>query len=896
MTIHGQFRDNQNRLIDVTIESSKGDEQITVGENGLFFGDTPVTVGYDIDDTFEHIIRKSAQINFVTKNYLGDKLFADNARDITVTIKRSTTVLFFGYVDPNTFNQPFVAGLDEFSINCIDYLSTLQYYKYRNATILNYDSLKSTSSIVTFKSILQNIFSGYTVVYDGSKTISTNKNIFAETSIDELNMYESDYDSIWTQEETLNNILQYFNLHIIQEGKTFYIFDWQTIKSKSTAKWVNVNTNANVTRSIKSVTINQSKFGDSDTNISIADVFNQVSVECPLNSQDTLIVSPLEKNNLSSLYSGKQLYMTEYISEGSGDDANKAINNIVNGRPTDYKEAKEYNWYLQLKTNPNWKLYINGTDTIESIYEQNTNGEYINQWKVPKYLAEHQCTPAIISLGNVEIKGSQVQDNSPVSKIDMNNYLYVSVNGNEVDKENEQSPTVSTLQNKSPLIEYIGKTSGGIYSPTDDDTINYFVFSGRIMLQPLVYESSNTIASKQNNFETIRQNGCRKSEGQTANVPKYDSHIPWDSIPVPIWNNLVKSDNNSEGRYYTRKFYTVEKPSDTPSSYLTDGTFGVQPWTNDKSAKGYDYNYTSEGDGTDKFSKVPIFECELIIGNKRLIETNIDMYGNSTFKWVELGSEPTETIDGITYTKKTFSLGINPKIDDFIIGQEYDIQNTINYTMNVDAEGTAIPIKKSDNLSGQVTFRILGLVNTTWNDITRRHPTWFRHTTWNSYTKFILAHTQNVIIKDFECKIYSNNTLSDNEGNDTLVYVSAENDRFINEQDFEFAFITQPTSKECVKKGIKTAVNLNAVVNATTSLNLQNITFGGETAKAEEHYINQYYNEYCSPKIILETTLHDNNEIFCSVYSWSYLGKSFIPLSIQKDIKYNKATVKLKEV
>lgn len=71
------------------------------------------------------------------------------------------------------------------------------------------------------------------------------------------------------------------------------------------------------------------------------------------------------------------------------------------------------------------------------------------------------------------------------------------------------------------------------------------------------------------------------------------------------------------------------------------------------------------------------------------------MYGNSTFEWVKLGEEPsTVDTDGNTGKITTFALGINPKIDDFIIGQEYSLQNTVKYDMNVDAEGTAIPIKK----------------------------------------------------------------------------------------------------------------------------------------------------------------------------------------------------------
>ena len=57
--------------------------------------------------------------------------------------------------------------------------------------------------------------------------------------------------------------------------------------------------------------------------------------------------------------------------------------------------------------------------------------------------------------------------------------------------------------------------------------------------------------------------------------------------------------------------------------------------------------------------------------------------------------------------------------------------------MNLDAKGTAIPIKKSDALSGAVVFRILGPVNLTWNDITRRHPSFWRHTKWYNNTKFL---------------------------------------------------------------------------------------------------------------------------------------------------------------
>lgn len=125
------------------------------------------------------------------------------------------------------------------------------------------------------------------------------------------------------------------------------------------------------------------------------------------------------------------------------------------------------------------------------------------------------------------------------------------------------------------------------------------------------------------------------------------------------------------------------------------------------------YNWTGWGDGTDKYSKLPIIECELIIGNKRLVEYDMDEYGNSKFQWcpVNGGIETTYVdTDGQTktYLKQTFSLGVNPKIGDKILCTQFKLQNTVDYRFNIDAEGTAIPIKKSDNLSGAVMFRILG--------------------------------------------------------------------------------------------------------------------------------------------------------------------------------------------
>lgn len=922
MYIHGEFRDFNDNLCSVHIVSDNDrSTEIVIGENGLFFDDDPVTIEQNVENTFTHILQTSCTINFVTENYIGGALFANNSRNIVVNVYRGNTCIFAGFIEPNVFTQPFALALEEFSINCTDALSTLQYYNYNNANASNYDELKETSDSISFYSIFSNMFSdllhidlknGSTgkVYYDISKGISKGreKNVFTDLQINESYLYGKTYDDIFTSEEVLTEMMKYLNLHIVQYGLDFYIFDWNTIKQKKT-NWYIINTNTNATTSPSNISLTSDMHASSDTSISIADVFNQISVKDKIEDMETVIESPLDDKTLTSPYSNKQKYMTEFISEGSGDTAHDAMWDMLKGNATGYDSASQIDWYMQYMSNPNWKCYINKTTTVDDMLKTSSfykNGKQINQHLIAKYLRDNQCVPAIFSLGSVKRK-AEANDNSLVSKVDMNNYLYISINGNETDTENGNSPTNTTIESHEGMIKYTNSNSGGSFSPVDAETTNYLVFSGKLLLQPIVYETGTNYASTSNNFQAIiNNNGFSKSEGEHAFVPHYTPIEPIHGIYIPQ-NNLVKSDNNGEGRYYVRKFYTPENPNDVPTSYMTSGNGGVQPWTEDKSAHGYEFNYSSIGDGSDKISKIPILECELIIGNKRCVEIDMDMYGNSSFVWVDKNTGVNQTYvdengNTQTYVKKTFSLGVNPSIGDFIIGDEYDIQNTIDFTMNLNGnvEGTAIPIKMSDALSGNIEFKILGPINLTWNNVTRRHPTFFRHTKWYQDTKYILSHTQNIIIKDFECKVFSdsgkNNITQDND----LVYVSDEIDKYVNKKDdIEFKFITQLTSEECFEKGVKQSINKNSIFSSTTNLPITSIynSITNETAKPEEHYVNQYYLAYSVPKVILDTELHDNSVVNqFNIYYCKPLNKSFFVQSMSTNVRRCKKHITLKEL
>lgn len=915
MLFQGQFRDINNTLYTVKILSDNDSSTTrTIGEDGLFFAAEPVIINGESKDTFTQMLVKSCEINLVANDYIGDELWAANARSIVVNVFKEDTCIFAGYVEPNVFNQPFAKPLEEITLNCIDAISILQYYNYKNALPNNFDSIRQNTTTASFQSMLEDMFALFTsldidgnhtirLLYDKSKGLTQgNENtIFSDLGMAESFIIGDEIDDVWTQEEVLKEILKYLNLHIVQQGFDFYIFDWNTLKTRRNT-WYDVLTNTSVTiRTPQTLTLTSDMHGADDTNITVDDVYNQISVKCKLENEDTIIVNPLDKNDLDSLYSAKQLYCREYQTyvekKQHGYYASQNFRNMLLGMALEYNDkyaSTTTDWYIRAMINKNWLLHPNnGQGDSTDLYEQDANGVYYNQWKVAKNVYDNRLTPCIFQLGSVERDAKQA-DNSPIGKVSMTPYFYISVNGNKDDDPLTCEPTSLELENHSPMIEYLGGGAGSTYSPSDDLTTNYMVFSGKIQLQPVL-----NYKATYGQLHTLAVDSVEHPEREMEDLMQIALYAS-----VPSDKEVEDNDKDEKGRLYTQKFYTMQYPTDPIDEVMyIHGMYSLNPPCKDVGTKELPYKYSEYEywHRTDQISKLCLLECELIIGNKRLIETDIDEWGNSTFQWVTLGQEPTYVWeeDGQTYKVLTFTLGINPKLDDYIIGTEFDIQNTITVPMNLDTEGTAIPITKEDGISGAVQFRILGPINTTYNEITRRHPTWFRHTRWSTNTKLILAHTQNIILKDFECKVYT-----DNAGNDVmqakdLIYMSDETNQFINKNDSTtFNFITQLSGEECLEKGIKAGININAVVDMNTGTPINSIynATTNETAKAEEHFVNNYYLEYSVPRIIMEATMHTEDINWRNTYTSNVLYRNFFIQKQSDNLRLAKSEITFKEI
>lgn len=917
--VYGYFKDIDNNDIQVEIiNNSEETKTVTINEEDSdiwFAGENPVTITQDVENEFQTILSKQCTINLLCNSYVGDLFFAENARDVTVTVTKYMKtgmlvrrfVMFYGYVEPVTFSQGFAHEIESFTLNCHDILGTLEYLNYKDVTLSDYDQVKANAKNVSFKEILLDILDGYNVWYDQSKGVDSSSlnNVFSDLGIFETYMLGETYDDVWTKKDVLDEILRYLNLHIVQDATDFYIFDWETLSTLSDTRWYSIRFNNYKSRQGYLIPLGKDDYAADDTTVSISDVYNQIQVTDELEALDTIIESPLDSDTLSSFYRKPVKYMEEYIAEGEGSRAKEAFEILFNGyywQSTDFDGAHQYNWYVQPMYNKNWRLNTS-TGDINDLIEFDNNGIAINPYKLPLYVNENQLTPLIMKCGSFERK--KTSDNSPAPEMSYTPYLFISILGNDVDSSTLDSPGVtelSALNTRGPMIEYLSNQSGGVFSPADEGT-NYIVFKGKMLLLGRIWECDHWL-----NLHMDTGSGHRFTTNMFIDPPG-----KWYYLPV-YSDKMEDDDDDEKRRYYTRKFFRQENGQDIPLQREQDlpGTVynkdytktktNLMLWPEDKGHRQLKYKWSGFGDSVDRIKKLPILECELIIGDKRLVEYDMDENGNSTFEWVDVdtGKEIRyidENFQEQTTYVKTFTLGVDPRTEnggDWIIGTEFDLQNTTDFI-----DGTAIPVKKSDALSGQIKFNILGPINLTYNEITRKNGNiWYWHTRWYENTKSVLSHLESIIIKDFECKVLVDGQDDVTDDKD-LIYVSDEVDNYISKaDDVTFKFITQLSTEECYEKGVTPSVNQNAVVNISQNLPFRELynALTQEVAKPEEHFVDQYFRIFSKPRVVMQTTLKINTGIsFENLYTATGIDKESYVLGISQDLKMNTATVKLKE-
>lgn len=903
MYIHGSFLSQQSDTITVHIVTGNDRTQtIEIGTEkaDVYFSEDPAEIENEVNDTFDVLLRNSAKIRLLCGNLIKD-LFSTSCRDAVVNIYKNDTCIFAGFIEPQTLSQPYNDRWDELELNCIDALSALQYSKYKNVGALGviYAFVKAEAAQRSFydiaTEILQGVTEGLDILgnqnikfwYDGSKAVDAQTanryQVFRQLSISDLLFLGDDESDVWQQDEVLEELLKYLNLHIVQDGFNFYIFSWESVKAApDKIIWHDIVANSTKTTAQQAVTIALANVADCDTTISIGDVYNQLLLTAKVEDIESVIESPLDDDLLVSPYVNKQKYLTEYSSDGEGKTAYYAMKAMVNGESTNYGGGAITHWYVQVMRNKLWTFPMKGNTDIDIVDYFGSEGT--NQHALPDWLGQAPGA-AIMALGSVKINTAN-DDNSPTSKVNMTNYLVVSVNGNGVDNdENKTYPSVADIQKNIPYAVYTGNKAGGVFSPSDDKTANYIVLSGKVILNPIMAVTGNFSAMREKMGNRPPYQGSGGGGGTTPS-------------PMYFWHKTVPSRNNGDGRYYARQYWQAETP-DKEVSWHEGADSGFYPYTGEGPEE-YEFKYSAVGDSTDTINKVAVLACMLVIGDKCVVETGTD--GQTTdFVWQKY-KERSECQSDDEYYQQCFTIGFDPKIGDKLVGTEFSIQNNIDYKMGIDAEGIAIPITKGDKISGQVRFMILGPVNATWDVITRRHPTFFRHTKWSSSSVPLLAHVSSILIKSFEVKVYSDNGLISNGNDDNdIIYLSDTKETFVNKKDdLEFKINSALTAAECAQLGVSNTVKLSTPLNISTGDGVLEVydRNGNVKAKPEQIYVDSYYTEYHKPRIVMAQKLRDIDNVVSlfNHYRHEALSKEFFVQGIGRNLIEGRADLTLKEI
>ena len=891
MYIHGYYYNQHNEKISVYI-LTHGDrsEEIEIGaEDGdILFTDDPVETVSQVNDTFDHLLLNQANVRLLCRNYVPG-FFCNSCREAVVNIYRGGECLFAGYIEPQVLSQGYNEVYDEVELTCIDALSTLQYAKYRNVGSLgvSYAAVKGSAVQRTFEDIISDILGGayegldilgthsFQMLYDGSKSVSASTDayaVFGCVSINELLFLGDEEDDVWTQEDVLTELLKYLNLHILQDGTAFRIFSWESVRAGQGIAWNDGSRSASQTIDIETKLVS-----GCDTQISIAATYNQLLLTDDVTEVENVIESPLDDHSLVA-QGNYQKYMTEIIAEGEGKTAYNAMKAMCTGGSTDWDNASQVDWFCWPKAVRGWKFHVGGgsADIYDRYPANGTNQQDILNRGMTSGIGACVC-----AFGKIERKNGG-NDNSPVTSISMENYLVISTLGNEEAK----IPTDTQVLAACPVAEYTGNASGGTFSPADEDTVNYIVISGKMVLNPVMEE--------------------------TAPYAQMDTEKEWQSRN--FWHKTVPSRNNGDGRYYTRKYWKASawnaEPSLDGDTNALDCHRTFYPYTA-TGPQGCEFNYSAVGTATDTISKVGLVACMLIIGDKCVVEKQKgETLGTSKagtgegapddFVWRTF-KERSQCSSDDEYYQQSFTIGIDPKLKDQILGTEFDIQKNAPYTMGITADGTAIPIRMSDHVSGQVRFYILGPVNAEWNQITRRHPSFWRHTKWYQDGVLLLQKTNAILMKDFKMEVVSDNgkmgAVSD-EGD--IVYMSDTKESFVNRKDdLEFKVTTALTSAECKRMGVNNAVKLSSPYNTVTGNALLTLydNRSATAAKPEQLYVDAYWQEWHEPRLEMTQNFEDGGHVsFFNLYRHPCLGKTFHVEGISRNLTEGTAEVTMKEV
>lgn len=305
MKYFSQFKDVNDQLYTVNIITD-GDGSTT---KEFTLGGSPFTTEMDNSDKiiYKPCKYQSATIEMVSQDYNFD-IYSSTAQGTKVQLLKDSEIVWTGFITPNLYDQGFNEFRETISLEAIDGLSTLQYYKYT--------PVGKNKDIVSFISIINHLISqchSYSYFYisdniqkDNTTNSSINESLYIseQNFFDEKNENETDNDVAWTMQEVLEEICQYLGYTCIAEGDSVYFLDYDAIREGiNTYYKYTVDNIANPTKETKVFhkMINENDHSENGASLSLDKTYNKVKVKDNLYDFNLAIPDPFDDaDNITS--------------------------------------------------------------------------------------------------------------------------------------------------------------------------------------------------------------------------------------------------------------------------------------------------------------------------------------------------------------------------------------------------------------------------------------------------------------------------------------------------------------------------------------------------------------------------------------------------------------------
>lgn len=958
MIYTGIFNDILGRKISVSISSGIGSGFVEIGgESGkLFFAkDSPIEITHAYNDQFDIIMRESCTIRLLASEPL-THLYSQDVLDNKVTVTRAGEVIFRGYVEPQAFSQPFNARYDEVELSCIDLFSALQYRVWGDVSRedVDYDVAKAAATRMTFRAVLKKctdaVGADLQTVTDGSIKVGT-LDAMSDIEIDTTVFFGDDEESAWTLLEVAESILQYLNLRMcLHQGKV-RIYHPDTLGTGNT---VEIDLSKSWDRK------HQMEVGETFNKLSLTVERDTIENVIPDVLDDEMLerVYPDRQLWCSEYHSpwvNALFYVMGLTRHSQGWGCPSAVKKdhyirVLNARGWTFGGVNLTNASQHID---DYLAYYTPED-----YSQEAAPNNLQPCRGAMLL---EVSTGEQEYGLEDNAISEKLDTSKYLVIGVNGQTAKIPGTSEGEMSASDSEAVvdgiaAKLKSAMPVAEYSGPSL--VLSPTDEDTTRYVVFSGKMRLNPVHVapeKYSKFVADAKSTNEAIidvfkkqvpsqcktdaQRTGYNWALGQlqamkVADLEMWQEITRGDGAPSSCDMSVTKhwwetsegafglalglaalpredydSDQEDEAnrgtRCYMRRYWHCATPTSTPTPIDYAVTEGLFPVEDDEKFASLEYAYSQSGghsgQSVDTIRQLPLLQCMLIVGNKCLVQKmDPELWDDpmECYEWRTYMTREQCANDNV-YFQQSFNLGIDIKIGDKIIGPEYDIANNISYKLGIDAKGTGIPVRKSDKLSGPVTFRILGPYNALWRNIVRYAPSFYRHTLWATGWVAILNHVSAIWMKDFSVQIKTDKA-DDSEDGD-LIYTSDTDETFINKKDdLSFKFATALSNDERKLLGVPDAVCRNTPVDASTNNPLTAITdtLRGVTGKPEQLYIDWHWNKAHRARVSLIHGVKDidgNVDRFNLYKHPAMPGKEFLVDGISRNLAEGSAQIRMTE-